>query len=380
MTTYRNVNSRPQRPQPARGVPRQPLRQRRPYPWGATCSCTEHGHDAGPPDDAGEAFYNEYEYEAPADPVVTVGSNAIVSDNALTVLKGLLREAGAASATITSGRRTAADQARIMYDNLVKYGVDYSNRMYASSGRQVVAVYSAGVAAKQTPDQIKLAMEAKINAVGPTNVSNHISGDDVFDVDPKSIADQAAFERVLVAAEQAGRIRKHLSPYTKSPDPAFHIEVTAKPAAPSGELAEFLSEAPPLSYEAYSAEFAEAEFAEAELESEADGPVCGVARPGIAALRDLLRELDVAKARTRRDSPQVMALRERIRDKVRAMIDDLPGFIERGCCAPHLAQLAVEVDRLPWDSHPRVQEAGEALRRALERARERARNHGACRH
>jgi hypothetical protein len=369
MTTYRNVNSRPQ---PARGVPgRATWRVRRPPPWGATCSCADHAHDAGPPDDAGE-LYSEYEFEAPADPVVTVGSNAVVSDSAIAMLKALLREAGVASATITSGRRTPADQARIMYNNIVKYGADYNYRLYGSYGDQVIAVFVAGTAAHQSPDQIKQAMEAKINAIGPTRVSNHISPDDVFDVAPSTISDPAAFERVLVAAQQAGRIRKYFSPYTTPKDPAFHIEI-ARPAASSSELAEFLSEAPPLSAEAYSAEFAEAE-------AEGGGPSCGVARPGIAALSDLLRELDVAKARTRRDSPQVTALRERIRDKVRSMIDDLPGFIERGCCAPHLAQLAVEVDHLPWDSHPRVQEAGEALRRALERARERARIHGACRH
>jgi hypothetical protein len=371
MTTYRNFSSRPQPARATTGHPR--WRHRRPHPWGATCACADHGDDAGPADDADEMFHDpEFEYETPGDPVVTVGSNAVVSDGAVAVLKGLLRDAGVASATITSGRRTPADQVRIMYDNLVKYGVDYSNQLYASSGRQVVAVYAAGLAARQSPDQIKQAMEAKINAIGPTSVSKHISTDDVFDVAPSSISDPMAFERALVAAEQAGRIRKHLSPYTAAKDPAFHIEI-ARPAAPSGELAEFLSEAPPLSAEAYSAELAEAE-------AEAGGPACGVARPGIAALGELLRELDAAKARTRRDSPQVVALRERIRDRVRALIDDLPGFIERGCCAPHLAQLAVEVDRLPWGSHPRVQEAGEALRRALERARERARIHGACRH
>jgi hypothetical protein len=373
MTTYRNLNSRPL---PARRTSSHaPSPPRRPHPWGATCACTDHGYDAGPHDDTGEAFY-EYEDPKPtADPVVTIGKDATgkdaaVSARSIDVLKGLLRDAALTSATISSGFRTPADQARVMYDNIISSGEKFNYDQYGSYGDQVIDVYVAGKG-KQSSDQIKQAMEAKINALGPTNVSMHMSTrDDVFDVAPSSIADHAAFERVLIAAEKDGRIRKHLSPYTKTKDKAFHIELP-RPASPAGELAEFLQEAPPLSAEAYGADFSE---------FETGGPSCGVARPGIAALGDLLRELDVAKARTRRDSPQVTALRERIRDKVRAMIDDLPGFIERGCCAPHLAQLAVEVDRLPWDSHPRVQEAGEALRRALERARERARAHGACRH
>src|SRR5262249_48827163 len=99
MTTYRNVNPRPL---PARGAPgHSQWRRRRPHPWGASCSCIERA-DAGPPYDAGETFHDEYEYEyeLPADPVVTVASTAVVSDNAIAVLKGLLREAGVAGATI----------------------------------------------------------------------------------------------------------------------------------------------------------------------------------------------------------------------------------------------------------------------------------------
>jgi len=319
---------------------------------------------------AGEAYFDSRgEAEAPiGEPVVTVPPGVLISSNALRVLKDVLRSAGIGSAMVSSGRRTPADQARIMYNNLVnpKYGVAYNRRMYGSYGDLVIDTFEAGVAARQSPDQIKKAMEAKILAIGPSRVSNHCNPEyDTFDVAPSSISDPPAMERAVVAAERAGKIQKHLSPFTTPKDPAFHIEIKLAPPELPAPVA-------------YTGGFAEAEAAPA-----ARGPAvdpCGVARPAIDTLRRLLHELDVAKARTRADSPQVVSCRERVRQHVRGLIDRLPDFVQRGCCAGHLKRLAEEVRQLPWEDHPRVREAGEALQRALVRAQERARVHGACRH
>jgi len=173
---------------------------------------------------------------------VTINANALVSENAVRVLKDILRAAGLSRATITSGRRTAHDQARIMYDLIEHKGVSYAKNLYGSSGDKVIDVYSAQKAAGKSATAIKQAIESKINELGCSNVSHHCSDThDVIDVAPSSIADQTAFRLALDAALNNGTIDKYIPP---PQDPAFHIEIILSPTA--SEIMSRILRSPPL--------------------------------------------------------------------------------------------------------------------------------------
>ncbi|MCA9903671.1 MAG: transglycosylase SLT domain-containing protein [Anaerolineae bacterium] len=145
-----------------------------------------------------------------------------VTSYSMGVLKEIVAAAGLKSALISSTSRTPADQARIMYNNLEKYGVEHQKRLYGRSGDSVIDVYAKSRAAGKTSDQIKADMETKIKEVGPTNVSRH-TGDpnvlNVFDVAPSSITDKVAFEKAVKADT---RVTKFLTP---PQDPGYHLEI-----------------------------------------------------------------------------------------------------------------------------------------------------------
>lgn len=190
------------------------------------------------------------------EPQVTINSGVRVSDNAVRVLKEILRMAGLSRATITSGRRTANDQARIMFDLIERHGVSYAKNLYGSTGDQVIDVYSTQKAAGQSATAIKQAMEAKINQLGCPNVSHHCSDThDVIDVAPSSIADQSAFRQALDAALRSGLIDKYIPP---PQDPAFHIEIVLQPTA--NELMDRILRAPPLPPDAFPPRWARLEM------------------------------------------------------------------------------------------------------------------------
>ncbi len=149
-------------------------------------------------------------------PTVNLGSNAVVSDRAKNVLKDILKTACISSATITSGRRTATDQARVMFNNL-NSGIRLN---YASAGDAVTAVFDAQKAAGKTNAQIQAAMQAKIEEVGCINVSKHCSDKDVIDVSPFQ---QGSGEdtRIRRAIESSNQVSGRIFPPA---DPAYHIE------------------------------------------------------------------------------------------------------------------------------------------------------------
>jgi peptidoglycan hydrolase-like protein with peptidoglycan-binding domain len=184
---------------------------------------------------------------AAGEPQVTISSGVLISNNAVQVLKDILRLAGLSRATVTSGRRTPADQARIMYDLIQRYGVSYARNLYASTGDKVIDVYSAQKAAGKSTTAIKQAMEAKILELGPQNVSHHCSDShDVFDVGPSSISDQNAFRAALNTALRNGMIDKVITP---PDDPAYHIEIVLDPTA--HELTYRILRSPPLPLDAF---------------------------------------------------------------------------------------------------------------------------------
>ena len=157
--------------------------------------------------------------------VITFGKNAkkeFVTNFSLKVLEDILQAAGLNSATISSTARPPADQARVMFNNILATSVAAQKKLYAAAGDSVIDEYVKAKAAKKTPIEIKAAMEAKIIAVGPTKVSHHAADPNVlcvFDVAPSSIAKKAAFEKAVRADK---RVQKFITPPL---DPGYHLEI-----------------------------------------------------------------------------------------------------------------------------------------------------------
>ncbi|MCA1619982.1 MAG: hypothetical protein LC795_11840 [Acidobacteria bacterium] len=156
---------------------------------------------------------------------IKFGSNAVqanVTNFSLKVLEDILQAAGLSGALITSTARTPADQARVMYANIVRTGVAKQKQLYAAAGDMVIDEYVKAKKAGKTEVEIKAAMEAKIIAIGPTRISHHAADPNilcVFDVAPSSIAKKAAFEKAVRADK---RVKKFLLPPV---DPAYHLEI-----------------------------------------------------------------------------------------------------------------------------------------------------------
>ena len=164
--------------------------------------------------------------EASKSPSISFGENAKSADvmpYTLGVLSDILKSAGLQSALVSSTSRTPADQARIMYNNLEKYGVEAQKKLYANPGDKVIDVYARSKAAGKTSDRIKLDMETKIRDLGPTNVSRHTADPrvlNVVDIAPSSLKDRRAFE---VAVKSDKRVNRFITPADS--DPAYHLEI-----------------------------------------------------------------------------------------------------------------------------------------------------------
>lgn len=173
----------------------------------------------------GGATLTEGSASAPVEVTITYGPKAdpaMVSPSAEQVIKELVAKAGDHSCLITSTARSPEDQARVMYNNLESYGVAAQKALYAAAGDQVIDVYSASKQANKTPVQIKADMTAKINELGPSNVSHHCADPAslcVVDIDPGSLAHGAAF---VQAVKADGRVSKLIEP---PDDPAYHLEL-----------------------------------------------------------------------------------------------------------------------------------------------------------
>lgn len=157
---------------------------------------------------------------------IAFGENARSADvtpYSLRVLEEILKGAGQTRALISSTSRTPADQARVMFNNLEKHGVEAQKKLYAAPGDKVIDVYVRSKAAGNTSERIKLDMETKIKDLGPTNVSKHTADPkvlNVFDVAPSSLKDRRAFE---TAVKSDTRVKKFLTP--SDSDPAYHLEI-----------------------------------------------------------------------------------------------------------------------------------------------------------
>lgn len=153
-------------------------------------------------------------------------NQAVVSVHTLGVLTEILSAANLGSCLITSTSRTPADQARIMFNNIVSKGVAAQKSLYKAAGQSVIDEYVKAKNAGKTGDQIKAAMEAKIIAIGPDKVSHHCADPsklNVVDIAPSSLGNKSAFEKATNAAKAKGSVSKFLTPGNN--DPAYHLEI-----------------------------------------------------------------------------------------------------------------------------------------------------------
>lgn len=166
-----------------------------------------------------------------ADVSIAFGANAdagAVSAGMTDVVKDGLRAAGAAVGTITSTLRSAADQARAMFNNTVRTGAAEQFRLYAAAGDAVIQVYvdqTAGLTANQIQERalaIRAAMEAEINAQGPANVSNHCGDPAVRSVVDVAYASFNATNRPLFQNAVSGRLTRIIDEPRNS---CLHLEL-----------------------------------------------------------------------------------------------------------------------------------------------------------
>lgn len=173
-----------------------------------------------------------------ADVSVTFGPSAdagAVSAAMLEVVKDGLRVAGQSVATITSTARTPEDQARAMFNNLVKPGFSIQANiadqlaLYASSGDQVVQVFAAAAAGLTRQqilaqgDTIKQAMVTKINELGPSTVSKHCADPAVLSVVDVGAGAFTAANKALFSNYIATRVDNAIF---EPKNNCFHLELS----------------------------------------------------------------------------------------------------------------------------------------------------------
>ena len=153
-----------------------------------------------------------------------------ISDKSASVVNDAMVAAGDNEVNITSGKRTAKDQARIMYNNLEGTGkgkgVDAQKKLYGPNGDKVIDTYvyskKMDIFGKVDPSQIMQSMETQIIQLGPETVSKHCSNDanlNVFDVDPVSLS-ESGLKSFQTALSNDTRVSKMIK-YPK--DPGIHI-------------------------------------------------------------------------------------------------------------------------------------------------------------
>jgi hypothetical protein len=163
-----------------------------------------------------------------ADVRINWGPNAnrqVVDARLIDIIKDGLRAAGASNGTISSTARTAADQARAMFQNIVRTGAAAQLAEYRAPGQAVIRVYIAETAG-MTPQQItanaaaiQAAMVTEINAQGPQNVSLHCADPAVISVVDVPLSAFNGTNRALFRNSVEPRVTRVLNENN-----VFHIE------------------------------------------------------------------------------------------------------------------------------------------------------------
>ncbi len=160
--------------------------------------------------------------ETEAAPTITITGREKTSARAAGVLEAVLKEASLTAATIISGSRTPAEQARAMYDAFASGDRNIRNhrKLYGPKGGEVIDIYV--VRRRDAKDAVIGSMEDKIKSVGPENVSKHCgTTHDAIDVDPASLENRAAF---AAAARANSDVEKLTTPEDNN-EQAYHLEI-----------------------------------------------------------------------------------------------------------------------------------------------------------
>ncbi|PWW30739.1 hypothetical protein [Chryseobacterium sp. AG844] len=117
--------------------------------------------------------------------VIKFGENAdksAVSEKSLNILREVGEKTKNYLITITSTARDPYNQARVMYDNIVKKGMKEQRNIYKASGQKVLDIYDNAKAKGKNKQEIIKEMEAKIKELGPKTVSKHCEDPKVTNV------------------------------------------------------------------------------------------------------------------------------------------------------------------------------------------------------
>jgi peptidoglycan hydrolase-like protein with peptidoglycan-binding domain len=136
----------------------------------------------------------------------------------LAVLKEILAKAGETKATITSYSRTAEEQARIMYNNIIKDGEAKNKASYKNpaAAATVVDAFMTALKAGKNGQEIYAAVLSAVNKAGAANLSDHCGSNPAIDIDPASLKDAAKFEAALKADSRVKAV-------TPPNDPLYHL-------------------------------------------------------------------------------------------------------------------------------------------------------------
>jgi peptidoglycan hydrolase-like protein with peptidoglycan-binding domain len=136
----------------------------------------------------------------------------------LQVLKEILAKAGETTAKITSYARTADEQARIMYNNIVKDGEAKNRQSYKNpaAAASVVDAFMTALKAGKNGGEIYAAVLAAVNKAGAANLSDHCAANPAIDIDPASLKNKGSFETALKADS---RVQAIIPPA----DPFYHL-------------------------------------------------------------------------------------------------------------------------------------------------------------
>jgi hypothetical protein len=163
--------------------------------------------------------------EASAEPDIRFGPNAKsadVTEFSRGVLRDIMRRAGLSRVTVSSTSRSPAEQARVMFNNLERFGVAHQKALYGPAGDLVIEVYRKAKEAGRGAAAIKALMTDEIVRVGPNRVSRHAADPkvlNVLEISPSSVSLRQEFEH---AVRQDARVSRFITPPM---DPGYHLEI-----------------------------------------------------------------------------------------------------------------------------------------------------------
>ncbi|PQL93151.1 LysM peptidoglycan-binding domain-containing protein [Apibacter adventoris] len=117
--------------------------------------------------------------------VIEFGENSdksVVSEKSLNILREVGEQTKNYLITITSTVRDPYNQARVMYDNIVKKGMKEQRNTYKDPGQRVLDTYESAKARGKDKNGIIKEMETKIKEIGPSKVSKHCGDPNIINV------------------------------------------------------------------------------------------------------------------------------------------------------------------------------------------------------